>query len=267
MKQCFCLAVLNILASLVAGLRVWPEPLDVTTGDGVVWHKRNLQVVLRCGLDSDVSISFSKNVEEPNPLLGFAHSFWGISQLFLSSNTTAQDSRDVLSEAKIFRGAVRRTLQFLDDMNFVPWKFHPRRSDYEPDIDSDDHSVVESFVITQTRCPSDKDVLPVDFFSGDESYQIEISDGRALISSNDTLGSLWALQSVSQLFYAHSSGKGVYLPSDTVKIIDSPKWPHRGLLVDIARNAFMPNDLLKVIGESLRFLRSAFNASKRRGYL
>ena len=53
------------------------------------------------------------------------------------------------------------------------------------------------------------------------------------------------------------------MPSDNVKIVDSPKWPHRGLLVDVARNAFMPNDLLKVIGENLYFVCSVFICSKR----
>ena len=158
MRRHFYLAVLSSFATLAASL--WPEPLNVTTGHGVVWHRSNLQVVLRCGLDDDASIIFSNDVDEGSSLFGFAHSFWGISQLLLSRNTTTRDSRDVLSEAKIFRGAVRRTLKGLDDMKFVPWKFHHRGSSYEPDIDSDEHSVVESFIITQTRCPSDRDILP-----------------------------------------------------------------------------------------------------------
>lgn len=87
-----------------------------------------------------------------------------------------------------------------------------------------------------------------DFLTDDESYGIEISeDGEAVITSSTPIGTLRGLQTFQQLFYAHSSKKGTYTPYAPVSITDSPKWAHRGLNLDIARNPIQPKDVKRVI--------------------
>ncbi|GAB4018974.1 hypothetical protein GCM10028808_55090 [Spirosoma migulaei] len=75
---------------------------------------------------------------------------------------------------------------------------------------------------------------------GDESYQLTIDGTKASLSAPTTLGALRGLETVLQLVKADE--KGYYLPE--VSISDSPRYPWRGMMVDVARH-FLPLDILK----------------------
>ena len=81
----------------------------------------------------------------------------------------------------------------------------------------------------------------------DESYQIEVTDSSCIIKSETIWGSIWALESFSQLLVFESKIQLNYLP---VQITDSPRYSHRGILVDSSRH-FLPMSSLEHTIDSL----------------
>lgn len=155
----------------------------------------------------------------------------------------------VPSVDEIIDAAIDRTQKEIVQSEFVPWKFHPKNTDFEPDSSSQG-AVIKEVVIKEgggnSTNQADESVRA--FMTEDESYEIEISeDGEAVITSSAPIGTLRGLQTFQQLFYAHSSKKGTYTPYAPVSITDSPMWSHRGLSLDIARNPIQPKDVKRVI--------------------
>ncbi len=74
----------------------------------------------------------------------------------------------------------------------------------------------------------------------DESYKISITKDDVSISAETDIGVLRAIETLLQLISADE--KGYYFP--VVEIVDSPRFPWRGLLIDVCRH-YMPMDVLK----------------------
>lgn len=74
----------------------------------------------------------------------------------------------------------------------------------------------------------------------DESYELTITDSRATLNSETWLGALRGMQTFLQLVQITPNGFAV--PAVTIK--DQPRFPWRGLLVDVSRH-FIPIDVLK----------------------
>ena len=74
----------------------------------------------------------------------------------------------------------------------------------------------------------------------DESYQLTVTDTGAQLSAPTTLGALHGLQTFLQLVTITRSG--FVVPAVTIK--DQPRFPWRGLLIDVSRH-FIPIDVLK----------------------
>jgi hexosaminidase len=74
----------------------------------------------------------------------------------------------------------------------------------------------------------------------DESYTLEVSDRQALLKSATTVGALRGLETFLQLL--DSDRDGYFIPS--VQIQDRPRFPWRGLLIDVARH-YQPMEVLK----------------------
>jgi hexosaminidase len=82
----------------------------------------------------------------------------------------------------------------------------------------------------------------------DESYNLTISkSGEAKIVAVSTFGVLHGLQTFIQLFYQHSTNQGVYTKLAPVSIVDTPKFVHRGLNLDVSRNWYPKGDILRTI--------------------
>ena len=143
------------------------------------------------------------------------------------------------------RSAMARVKEQMLRTKFVPWKFHPRHTAFEPDVgERSESNVIRKIVIAEDGTSDDS---LRDYIDGDESYHISISKaGSVEISTSSSVGTLRALQTLPQLFYAHSSGS-VYTPFAPINISDSPKWRHRGLNLDIARNVLTPKDVKRTI--------------------
>jgi hexosaminidase len=74
----------------------------------------------------------------------------------------------------------------------------------------------------------------------DESYRLDISSSGAKLNAPTTLGVMHGLQTFLQL--VQTTGAGFAVPA--VSIEDSPRFPWRGLMIDVGRH-FIPLDVLK----------------------
>lgn len=74
----------------------------------------------------------------------------------------------------------------------------------------------------------------------DESYTLEVTPGGASLQAPTTVGALRGLETVLQLIDSDSAGW--YLPS--VRIADRPRFPWRGLLIDVGRH-FEPPEVIR----------------------
>ncbi|KFY42441.1 hypothetical protein V495_04521 [Pseudogymnoascus sp. VKM F-4514 (FW-929)] len=162
-----------------------------------------------------------------------------------ATQSAAQEGQ--FTSAGIVQPAISRALDTLFNKNLVPWKFVARNTiqDFEPPADSTS-TLIKQLNITQTS--PDNTFAPL---AGevDESYNLTISkSGEANIVAVSYLGVLHGLQTFIQLFYQHSSSQGgIYTKLAPVSIIDAPKFPHRGLNLDIARNWYPKAEILRTI--------------------
>jgi len=74
----------------------------------------------------------------------------------------------------------------------------------------------------------------------DESYQLVVSDSGAQLTAATTLGALHGLQTFLQLVTITPTG----FAAPAVSIKDQPRFPWRGMLIDVSRH-FIPIDVLK----------------------
>ncbi len=74
----------------------------------------------------------------------------------------------------------------------------------------------------------------------DESYRLDIGSSGARLTAPNTLGVMRGLQTFLQL--VETTGAGFAVPA--VSIEDSPRFPWRGLMIDVGRH-FIPLDVLK----------------------
>ncbi len=74
----------------------------------------------------------------------------------------------------------------------------------------------------------------------DESYQLTVEPGQALLTAPNPLGALHGMETFFQLVTNNESGWAV----PAVHINDSPRFPWRGLLLDVSRH-FMPLPVIR----------------------
>ncbi len=74
----------------------------------------------------------------------------------------------------------------------------------------------------------------------DESYTLNVTNKEITLKAVTDIGVLRGLETLLQLIYSDSDH--FYIPS--VSIIDSPRFPWRGLMIDVARH-FQPLDVIK----------------------
>ncbi|GBG59261.1 hypothetical protein CBR_g32276 [Chara braunii] len=89
----------------------------------------------------------------------------------------------------------------------------------------------------------------------DESYLMEVPDseeGEVLIMANNVYGVLRALETFSQLCTYNFATKRVQIKHAPWVIRDSPRFPHRGLLIDTSRH-FQPLATIKGVVDSMSY--------------
>ena len=130
--------------------------------------------------------------------------------------------------------------------NIVPDKFHPRNTDYEPGKNNSDCNTVEVIVFKEVK--NLKNLVHDDYRSS-EAYSINLAgNGETIIQITSPLGGINALQTFSQLFFAHSNPSfGHYCSLAPLSIHDWPNFKHRGLNLDISRNWIPPTAVMRTI--------------------
>ncbi|KAH6646356.1 glycoside hydrolase superfamily [Truncatella angustata] len=208
--------VLSLLIGITPALAIWPIPKTISTGDQTLWIEHNIQVTYNGGIlpwyDDDSS----------------------------SQATT-------VSSKEIVLGGVCRALSTILDKSFVPWKLYARNAvkQTEPSADRAKTCITE-LVITKTGNDSTDTWKPLDG-TVDESYSLSVGlDGSAKIEAVSAVGILHALETFTQLFYKHSTS-GIYTTLAPVDIKDAPKFPHRGILFDVARDFYPVPSILKTL--------------------
>ena len=92
--------------------------------------------------------------------------------------------------------------------------------------------------VIEIRCSKAGETIPA--LDEDESYDLDVSLSKVLLTAPTVVGALRGLETVLQLI--DSSRDGYYFPA--VKIKDQPRFRWRGLLIDIGRH-YEPPEVLK----------------------
>ena len=153
---------------------------------------------------------------------------------------------NTLTSKEVVRAGVSRALASIFSSKFVPWKLHKPGSKFEPNL-SQGQKWFKTLDITQTGQDNPSAFKPL---AGevDESYNLTVSaEGNTKLTAVSSIGVLRGLETFTQLFYQHSAGTFWYTPYAPVSIQDAPKFPHRGVMMDTARNFFPVEDILRTI--------------------
>lgn len=77
-------------------------------------------------------------------------------------------------------------------------------------------------------------------FGEDESYELSVGENQITLSATNDIGAIRGMETLLQLLQADE--EGYYFPA--VEIKDQPRFPWRGLMIDVARH-FQPIDVIK----------------------
>ena len=226
----------SVLLLATAVVAIWPIPVSFTKGSSVLWFSNDVQVTYNGATVRTLSYP------------GMFDTKQYLYEQYLPSNVAGNTSAvsDPLQVASIAEGAIKRTLQTISEQSIVPWKLHPRNTlaSFEPDATAS-QKFIQCIEINQSSTGDTVKPLAGDV---DESYSLTVTtDGLVTISAVSHFGVLYGLQSLTQLFYQHSCGCGVYTNLAPVSIQDKPKFSHRGLNFDVARNWYPVEDILRTI--------------------
>lgn len=118
-------------------------------------------------------------------------------------------------------------------------------SDFEP-AKGDDAVFVSSISLEQTAADPE-DIMKPAIGSVDESYELNLTEeGEVTITAASSIGILYGLTTLTQLFYLHSDGC-VYTTLAPVTITDRPKFGWRGLNLDTSRTFKPMEDIYRTI--------------------
>jgi hexosaminidase len=81
---------------------------------------------------------------------------------------------------------------------------------------------------------------------------VPATGGQATLSAKTVYGMLHGLETFSQLLFFDFDGGSYTIPEAPWAVTDSPRFPHRGLMIDTARH-FEPIAAIKGIVDSLPY--------------
>ena len=145
----------------------------------------------------------------------------------------------------IVLSALQRAYDTIVSDTYVPWRFYPRSSNFEPPKNIT-RQFIEGIRLKQlSRDPPD--ILGSLAGEVNESYSLTVSvDGNVDIEAASSIGLAHGLTTLTQLFYLHSKG-GYYTNLAPIVIRDAPKFPHRGLNLDVSRHYIPLADIKRTV--------------------
>jgi hexosaminidase len=83
----------------------------------------------------------------------------------------------------------------------------------------------------------------------DESYQLEIMEGAIHLTASHATGLFRGIQTLLQAFPADLASEKFHdgIPLPCLSVADSPRFPHRGMLLDVCRHFFSPKEVMDYI--------------------
>ncbi|KAB5551378.1 family 20 glycosyl hydrolase [Coniochaeta sp. 2T2.1] len=234
LKSCSLLLLSAVLTPVSA---LWPAPQSYSKGNATLYLHQNLQITY-----NGAFVCWTPTPDTPCPHDEEGTEYVMDQQLPYTYGFVPYNPFDA---RQLVQGGVSRALGHIFSDNFVPWQFHKNGdlSDFEPELHKG-QTWVKSLQIVQTGKDNFK---PLDG-EVDESYNFTLSeDGSAKLTAVTSTGVLRGLETFSQLFYKHSEGPFWYTPYVPVSIQDAPRYPHRGILLDVARNWYDVKDILRTI--------------------
>lgn len=94
----------------------------------------------------------------------------------------------------------------------------------------------------------------------DESYQLIVGSPRASLKSETVYGAVRGLETFSQLVDMNSCPEYL-IRNATVSITDTPRFPWRGLMMDLARHFFSLSELTAIVDQMAQNKLVSSNAS------
>ncbi|XP_052599455.1 beta-hexosaminidase subunit beta [Peromyscus californicus insignis] len=140
-------------------------------------------------------------------------------------NSTADPFCSLLQEA------FRRYYNYI----FGSYKWH-----HSPVISGDEPQLqrLQVTITLESQCDSFPNI------SSDESYSLLVQEPVAFLKANSVWGALRGLETFSQLVYQDSLGA---FTISKCTITDSPRFPHRGILIDTSRHYLPMKTILKTL--------------------
>ena len=239
--------ILTLCLFAVQAKAIWPLPVQYTSGLTFLWLSPNVTFnYLPANVTSAVCILLYTLL----CLLTFGAQ---TSNAAPYANTTTNQNINAsagIDSYTIVQNAVQYTMTELFNDDFVPWRFHPRNSSYEPPVNGSVGASVASINQVNIYQNATDPVNVLKSLAGglNESYTIVITDdGQVNITAIHSVGIIRALETFSQMFFTTADGTGVYTNQAPVMISDYPMFPHRGLNMDVTRNYFPVTDIMRTI--------------------
>lgn len=234
------LAIPLLLAAASPACALWPAPRSMTTGSKALWLEKDVEITYNGG-----PVCWRSTPDAPCHGESLTAETGFVAQLSLGDYKI---KRAQLTSERVVTNGVTRALDSIFKRNIVPWKLRPRGelAKHEPDVETA-KQYVNSLRINVNGTDGPEAFKPL---AGevDESYRLTLSEnGTATLTAVSSIGVLRGLETFVQLFYTHSSKRGVYTPYAPVVIADSPKYPHRGVLLDVARNWYPVDTIMRTI--------------------
>lgn len=233
--------VTAVLASIAPAVAVWPTPVSLSTGNESLWIEHNVQVTYNGAI-----VRWSSS-SHPSCHYAAIHTNQGLANQQLSWYDDSTYQETVFSSENIVLGGVCRAINAILHQSFIPWKLYARNAVEETEPSADKaKTLITELEITQTGKDDANTWKPVGG-SVDESYCLSVDlDGHAKIEAVSAVGVLRALETFTQLFYEHTEG-GIYTKLAPISIEDAPKFPHRGVLFDVARDFYPVKSILRTL--------------------
>ncbi|KAI9311108.1 glycoside hydrolase superfamily [Dichotomocladium elegans] len=184
---------------------------------------------------------------------------WPIPQTIVSGNIDLYMDKSFKIHAPaspvVLRDAVKRYMKIIQTEHWSPVQ-----TVVDPVLTTKADSTLSSLEVVVHN--KNDDLVP----GADESYTLNIQESGAVLTATTVWGAIRGLETFSQLVLAHHSSDKItdihdsedadnedhhrvdlYIPETPIYIRDAPVYPHRGLMLDTARNYFPVKDILRTI--------------------
>ena len=111
--------------------------------------------------------------------------------------------------------------------------------------------------VDEGACVEGAVCLGVDRAGSEEHYRLTVGNGRITVAGHDAAGLFYGLQTLSQLLPVEMTGAPVRISGVTID--DGPRFPYRGMHLDVGRHFFGPEFVKRYIDQLARYKINRFH--------